>query len=99
MPKSRVCPEILIQQIGRVPIVVTHKLPTDWSRFIDHRKAERVTYRNGIRDFENFGHSENQKLSSVQPLFYVKPEFSSDVDSQNSVTSKPLSGQKCMSNG
>jgi hypothetical protein len=51
MPKSRVRPEIRIQQIGRVPIVITHKLPTDWSCFTDHRKAERVTYWNGIRDF------------------------------------------------
>jgi hypothetical protein len=38
-------------------------------------------------------------LSSVQPLFGPKIEFSSDVDRQNSVTSKPFSGQSHMSNG
>jgi hypothetical protein len=56
---------------------------------MDHRKAERVDYRNGIRDFWSFGQSDTQKFISVQPLFYPKKEFSSEVDLQNSLTSKP----------
>jgi hypothetical protein len=47
---------------------------------MDHRKAERVFYYNGIRDFRSFGESETQKLSSVQPMFCLETEFSSDVD-------------------
>jgi hypothetical protein len=43
------------------------------------RKAERVSYRNGIRDLQSFGHSEAQKLSSIQPLFCPEMEFSSEV--------------------
>jgi hypothetical protein len=70
-----------------------------WSHLVDHQKAERVTYQNGIHDFQSFGQSETQMLRSVQPLFYPETEFSSDVDRQNSVTSKPISGQSCMSNG
>jgi len=66
---------------------------------MDRRKAERVTYRNGIRDFRSFGQSETQKLSFVQPLFCPETEFSSEVNLQNSVTSKPLSGQSRVSNG
>jgi hypothetical protein len=37
---------------------------------MDHRKAERVGYHNGIRDFWSFGQSEAQNLGSIQPLFY-----------------------------
>jgi hypothetical protein len=33
------------------------------------------------------------------PMFYPETEFSSDVDRQNSVTSKPFSGQSHMGNG
>jgi hypothetical protein len=36
---------------------------------MDHWKAERVSYRDGIQDVWCFGQSEIQKLSSVQPLF------------------------------
>jgi hypothetical protein len=66
---------------------------------MNHWKAKRVTYQNSIQDFRSVGQSETQKLSSVQPLFYPETEFSSEVDIQNSVTSKPLSGQGRMSNG
>jgi hypothetical protein len=66
---------------------------------MDHWKSERVTYQNGIWDFQIFGKSKTQKLSSVQPLFFPEIEFSSEIGLQNSVTSKPLSGQGCMSNG
>jgi hypothetical protein len=51
-----------------------------------------VSYHNGIRDFRSFGKSETQKLSSVQPLFCPETEISSEVDIQNSVTSKPFGG-------
>jgi hypothetical protein len=99
MPNGRVYLELLIQQTGRVPTVVTHKSPTIWSRLMDHRKAERVAYLYGIQDFQSCGQSEAQKLCSVQPLFCPEIEFSSEVDLQNSVISKPLSGQGRMSNG
>jgi hypothetical protein len=33
------------------------------------------------------------------PLIYLGAEFSSDIDHQNSVSSKPFSGQSRMSNG
>jgi hypothetical protein len=66
---------------------------------MDHQKAERVDYQNGIRDFRSFSQSETQMLRSVQPLFCPEIEFSSDFARQNSITSKPLSGQSSMSNG
>jgi hypothetical protein len=66
---------------------------------MDHQKAERVSYHNGIWDFQCFGQSKTQKLSSPQPLFYPETEFSSEVDLQNSVNSKPFSGQSRTSNG
>jgi hypothetical protein len=45
---------------------------------MDHQKAERVAYHNGIWDFQ--GQSDTQKLSSVQPLFCLETEISSDVN-------------------
>jgi hypothetical protein len=72
------------------PIVVTHKSLTVWSRIMNHRKDERVVYHNGIQDFWGFGQSESQKFSPIQPLFYPETEFSSEVDNQNSITSRPL---------
>jgi hypothetical protein len=59
---------------------------------MNHQKAERVVYRNDIRDFQSFSQSETQKLSSVQPLFCPETEFSSEVDLQNSVTFKTFVG-------
>jgi hypothetical protein len=56
---------------------------------MDHQNAERVAYRNAIRDFQSFGQSKTQKLSSVQPLFCPETEFSSEVDLQYSIHSKP----------
>jgi thermostable 8-oxoguanine DNA glycosylase len=55
---------------------------------MDHQKAERVAYSNGIRDFRSFGQSETQKFSSVQLLFCLETKFNNEVDLQNSVTSK-----------
>jgi hypothetical protein len=66
---------------------------------MDRRKAERVFYRNSIRDFWSFSKSRTQKLSSVPPLFYPEVEFSSEVELQNVVTSQPFSGQGRMSDG
>jgi hypothetical protein len=65
---------------------------------MDRRKAERVSYHNGIQRFWSFSQSETQKLSSVQPWFRPETEFSSEVNLQNSVTSKPLSRQSHVSN-
>jgi hypothetical protein len=59
---------------------------------MDHRKAERVAYRNSIQNFQSFGQSEAQEFSSVQLFFCPETEFSSEVDLQNSVTSKPFAG-------
>jgi hypothetical protein len=56
---------------------------------MDHWKSERVGYRNDIRDFWSVGQFDTQKFSSDHPLFYPETEFSSEVDLQNSVTSKP----------
>jgi hypothetical protein len=58
----------------------------------DHQKSERVSCRNGIPSFRSFGQSEAQKFSIVQPLFCPETEFKSEVDLQNSVTSKPFVG-------
>jgi hypothetical protein len=57
---------------------------------MDHQKAERVSYHDGIRYFWSFGQSDTQKLSSVQPQFYLETEISSEVNFQNSVSSKAL---------
>jgi hypothetical protein len=59
---------------------------------MDHQKAERVAYLNGIKDFQSFGQSKTQKLSSVQPFLCTETEFSSEVILQNSITPKPFSG-------
>jgi hypothetical protein len=66
---------------------------------MDHQKAERIGYRNGIWSFQSFSQSKAQKLNSDQLPFYPETKFSSDVDRQNSITSKPLSKQSCMGNG
>jgi hypothetical protein len=66
---------------------------------MDHQKAERVAYQNGIRDFLSFGLPKIKKFGSDQVLFCPETEFSSEVDLQNSATSKPLSGQGHMSSG
>jgi hypothetical protein len=93
------CPEMLIQQPVEFRTAVTRKSLTVWSCLMDHRKPERVVYGNGIRDFRSFSQSEAWNWRSVLPLFYAETEFSSDIDRQNSVTSKPFSGQGHMSNG
>jgi hypothetical protein len=52
-------PEILFQRLVEFLTAVTHKLLTGWSHLMDHRKAKRVAFRNGIRDFWSFGQSES----------------------------------------
>jgi hypothetical protein len=52
------CPEMLIQQPVEFLTTVTRQSLTIWSRLMDHRKAERYVYRNGIRDFWSFSQSE-----------------------------------------
>jgi hypothetical protein len=81
-----------IQPPGHSLIAVTHNPLTVWSNEMDHQKAERVFYHDGIWYFRSFGQSETRKLSSVQPLFCPETEISSEVDLWNSVTSKPLGG-------
>jgi DICT domain-containing protein len=66
---------------------------------MDCRKSERFFYHNGMWDFRSFGQFDTQKLISIQLLFCPETEFSSEVNLQNSMTSKPFSGQSCMSNG
>jgi hypothetical protein len=56
MPKGTVCPEIPESETGRIPTIVTRKSLIIWSHIMDHRKPERVTYRNGIQDFWSFSH-------------------------------------------
>jgi hypothetical protein len=62
------------------PTAVTHKSPTVWSRLMDHQKAERVAYRNSMWDFQSFGQSEIQKLSSFSAAILSGTYFSSIVD-------------------
>jgi hypothetical protein len=69
MPKGTFCPEFPIQQTGQVPTIITWKSLNVWSQTTDHQKYERVAYRNGIQDFQNFGLAETQKLSSILLLF------------------------------
>jgi hypothetical protein len=80
MLKGVVYPNFLIQQPDEFLTVVTHKSLTVWSRFMDHRKAERVAYKNSIQDIQGFGQSEAQKLGSVPLLFCQETEFGSDID-------------------
>jgi hypothetical protein len=47
---------------------------------MDHRKAGRISYHDGIVDVYSFGQSETQKLSSIQSLFCLETGFSSEVD-------------------
>jgi hypothetical protein len=65
---------------------------------MDHRKAETIAYRNRIHSFQSFGQLEAQKFSFIQPLFHPETEFISEVDVQNSVTSKPFVGWGWISN-
>jgi hypothetical protein len=96
--KGIVCPGFYFIRPIEFLIVITNGPLTVWIHIMDHRKAERVSYRNSIRDFRRFGQSKAQKLSSVQSLFCPETEFSSEVGLWNSVTSKPSSGQSRMSN-
>jgi hypothetical protein len=78
---------------------VSRKSLTVLSHLMDHQKAERVVIRNGIQDFRSFGQSEMGKCRSVPPLFCPETEFSSDINYQDSLTSKSFSGQSQMSIG
>jgi hypothetical protein len=44
----------LIQQPGHFPIAITRNPLTVWSPEMNHQKAERVTYRLGIRQSVSF---------------------------------------------
>jgi hypothetical protein len=72
-------PEFCFGRMVEFPTVVTHKSPTTLSHFMNHQKAERVTYHNGIQDFWILGQCETQKLSSVQLL--LCPEQNSSAKS------------------
>jgi hypothetical protein len=87
-----VCPDFYFSRPVEILTTVTHKSLTVWNRIMDHRKVERVTYHNGIRDFQSFGQSGAQKLCPIQPLFCPGTEFSRDINSQNPVTSKLFVG-------
>jgi hypothetical protein len=96
--EGAICSEMLIQQLVEFPTAVTQKSLTVWSRLMDHRKYERVIYQNSIQDFRSFSQFENWNWRSVLPLFCPEIEFSSDIDHQNSVTSKPFYGHSHMCN-
>jgi hypothetical protein len=98
VPKGAVFPDFWFRKPVEFPIVVTHKWLIVWTDIMDHPKAEWVSYRNGIRDFQSFSQSEAQKFSSIQPLFCPETEFSSEVDLRNSLTSKPFVGWSWISN-
>jgi hypothetical protein len=51
-------PEMLFHRPVEFPTAVTHKSLTGWSRLMDHRKDERVAFRNGIQSLRSFGQSE-----------------------------------------
>jgi hypothetical protein len=91
-PKGPVSPEFWFSNTVEFSIVVTRKSLNVWGYVMDHQKAERVSYHDGIWYFQSFGQSETRKLCSVQPLFCPETEISSEVDFQKSVTSKPLGG-------
>jgi hypothetical protein len=90
---------MLFQRPVEFPTAVTHKSLTGWSRLMDHQKVERIAFRNGIWDFQSFYQSETGNWRSIALLFCLETEYSSDVGRQNSVFSKPFSGQSHMSNG
>jgi hypothetical protein len=54
-PKGPVCPEFWFSEPVEFSTVVTHKSLTVWGHIMNHRKSERVSYHNGIRDFRSFG--------------------------------------------
>jgi hypothetical protein len=54
-------PEMLFQRLAEFPTAVTRESLTGWSRLMDHRKAERVPFQNGIRNFRSFSQSETRK--------------------------------------
>jgi hypothetical protein len=64
---------------------------------MNHRKSQRVAYRNGIRDFQSFDQSEIQKLSFFSAAILSSTDFSSVINAQNSVSFKLLVGWDCMS--
>jgi hypothetical protein len=74
--KGRVCLEFWVIKPVEFLTAVTRKPVTVWSHLMDHWKAERVFYRNGIRDLRSFGRSETQNLSSVQQWFCLETGFS-----------------------
>jgi hypothetical protein len=67
--KVKTAQKVLSQQPVGFPTVVPRKSLTVWSHFMDHRKAERVGYRNGIQSFWSFGQSEAQRLNPDQLRF------------------------------
>jgi hypothetical protein len=92
-------PEMLFHRPVQFPTAVTHKSLTGWSHLMDHRKAERVVFRNGIWNLRSFGQSETGNSRSVLPLFCPGADFSSDVDRQTSVAYKPSSRHSHMTKG
>jgi hypothetical protein len=91
--------EILFQRPGEFPTAVTRKALIGWSYLMDHRKAERIVFWNGIWNLGSFGQSEVGNWRSILPLCCPGAKFSSVIDRQNSVASKPFSGRRHMSNG
>jgi hypothetical protein len=97
--KVKTAQKVLSQQPVGFPTAITHKSLTVWRHFMDHRKTDRVGYRNGIQSFQSFSQSEAQRLNPDQLRFCLEAKISSDIGHQNSITAKPLSERSHMSNG
>jgi hypothetical protein len=95
VPKGRVCLEFCFSRPVEFLTVVNCLSVGAILRTIGKLRA---AYHNGVRDFQSFSQSEDQKLSSVQPLL-SRTKLNSEADLQNPITPKPFSGQSHMSNG
>jgi hypothetical protein len=51
--------EMLFQHPVEFPTAVARKSLTGWSHLINHQKAERFVFQNGIRDFCSFSQSKS----------------------------------------
>jgi hypothetical protein len=50
-------PEMLFQRPVEYPTAITPKSLAGWSHLLDHLKAERVVFQNGIQNPRSFGQS------------------------------------------
>jgi hypothetical protein len=86
--KVRSVQNFRFQQPGQIPIAITQKSLTVWSQKMDHQKAERVTYQVSIWKSGSFSLGKAFVFPSTAVLH--RTDFSSVIDAQNFVSSKPL---------